>query len=205
MRIAVFGATGGTGQEVVRQALEQSHTVVALARAPGKLTASRPNLTVVQGNVLVPDDVHQTLTGAEAVIICLGNTPNNPSNVVSAGTQIIVDAMRAQSIHRIIVVTSLGVGDSKRQVPFVFRLLSMTMLRGVMADKEEQERIVKASGLDWTIVRPGGLTDGPPSPTYTAGVERTIKAGQVSRGTVAAFVLEQLTNSRYLHATPAIT
>jgi uncharacterized protein YbjT (DUF2867 family) len=205
MQIAVFGATGGTGREVVRQALEQGHTVRALVRDPAKLPVQHPHLTVLQGNVLTPADVIETLTGCDAVVVSLGNTPNNPATVVSDGTANILRAMQEQGIRRVIVVTSLGVGDSKRQVPFFFSLLAATALRGVMADKETQEQLVRASGLDWTIVRPGGLVDGPPTGKVTTGLDKRIKAGQVTRGDVAAFVLAQLTDTTYLHAAAAIT
>lgn len=205
MHIALFGATGGTGREVLRQALEAGHTVTALVRNPNRLSLAHPGLTLVTGDVLTPADVAQTLTGTDAVIVSLGTTANNPDDVVSRGTRNIVDAMRDQGIRRVVVVTSLGVGDSRDQVPLFFRVLVKTALRGVMADKEEQERIVVSSGLDWTIVRPGGLVDGPPQGNYTAGLDKSITSGQVRRGDVAAFVLEQLTDDRYLHATPAIT
>ncbi len=205
MQIAVFGATGGTGREVVRQALEQGYTVRALVRDPSKLPIQDPHLTIVQGNVLNPDDVAAALTGCDAVVISLGNTPNNPANVVSDGTAQILRAMQAQGIRRVVVVTSLGVGDSKDQIPFFFRIIVATALRGVMADKEIQEQLVRASGLDWTIVRPGGLVDGPPTGKATTGLDKQIKAGQVTRGDVAAFVLAQLTDRTYLHAAPAIT
>jgi putative NADH-flavin reductase len=205
MRIAVFGATGGTGREVVRQALEQGHQVAALVRDPAKLTLEHPRLTIIAGNVLDAVPVERTVTGADAVVVSLGNTPNNPDKVVSQGTRQIVTAMQSQGIQRILVVTSLGVGDSKDQIPFFFKILTKTALRGVMADKEIQEEIVMQSGLNWTIVRPGGLVDGPPTGAYTAGLDKSIKAGQVSRGNVAAFVLQQIEDHRYLRATPSIT
>lgn len=205
MHVAVFGATGGTGREIVRQALDLGYRVNALVRDPAKLTLTHPDLTLVTGNVLEPNDVARTLQGCDAVVISLGSAPNDPAQVVSQGTRHILDAMAAAAIRRVVVITSLGVGDSKRQVPFFFKILAMTALRGVMADKEVQEQIVRQSGLDWIIVRPGGLIDGPPTGDYTAGLDRSIKAGQVSRGNVAAFVLQQLSDDRYLHATPAIT
>jgi putative NADH-flavin reductase len=206
MKIAVFGATGGTGRQVVQQALAAGHQVTALARDPSRLAGADPNLTVVAGSVLDEAAVQQTLAGADAAVMALGNTANNPEYVVSQGTQVILDAIgQLDGPRRMVVVSSIGVGDSKDQVPFAFKMLMRTVLRKAMEDKERQEALVKASGLDWIIVRPGGLTDGPATGHYQAGLDPKISAGQVSRADVAAFVLQQLTDDTYLRQAPAIT
>jgi putative NADH-flavin reductase len=206
MKIAVFGATGGTGRQVVQQALAAGHQVTALARDPSRLAGADPNLTVVAGSVLDEAAVQQTLAGADAAVMALGNTANNPEYVVSQGTQVILDAIgQLDGPRRMVVVSSIGVGDSKDQVPFAFKMLMKTVLRKAMEDKERQEALVKASGLDWIIVRPGGLTDGPATGHYQAGLDPKISAGQVSRADVAAFVLQQLTDDTYLRQAPAIT
>lgn len=205
MKIALFGATGGTGQQIVQQALADGHTVVALARDPSRLAVQNDQLTVVQGDVLDPVKVRETIAGTDAVIVSLGNTSGNPDYIVSRGTQVIVDAMvEAGTPRRLIVITSLGVGDSRDQVPFAFRMLMSTVLRKPMEDKERQEALVRSSSLDWIIVRPGGLTDGPATGSYASGLNPAISAGQVSRADVAAFVLQQLIDDTYLHQTPAI-
>lgn len=206
MRIAVFGATGGTGRQVVQQALAAGHQVAALARDPSRIAGADPNLTVAAGSVLDAAAVQQTLAGADAAVVSLGNTANNPDYVVSQGTQVILDAVgQLGGPRRLVVVSSIGVGDSKDQVSFAFKMLMSTVLRKPMEDKERQEALVKASGLDWIIVRPGGLTDGPATGQYRAGVDPTITAGQVARADVAAFVLQQVTDDTYLRQTPAIT
>lgn len=206
MKIAVFGATGGTGSQVVKQALAAGYEVTALVRDPAKLDMSDPNLTIVTGSVLDAAPVQQTVQGADAVVLSLGNTANNPDYVVSQGTQVILDAMRELGQpRRIVVVSSLGVGESKDQVPFAFKMLMKTALKKPMEDKERQEALVKASGLDWTIVRPGGLTNGPATGQYKSGLDPKIGAGQVARADVAAFVLQQLTDGTYLHQAPAIS
>ena len=206
MQIAVFGATGGTGQQVVQQALAAGHSVTALVRDPSRLAAQDERLTVVEGDVLDRAKVDETVSGADAVIVSLGNTSNNPDYIVSRGTEVIVDAMTAAGIPvRLIVVSSLGVGESRDQVPFAFKMLMNTVLKKAMDDKERQEALVKASGFDWIIVRPGGLTNGPATGSYKAGVDVKLTAGQVSRADVAAFVLLQLDDDTYLHQAPAIT
>ncbi len=206
MKIAVFGATGGTGRQVVLQALEQGHQVKALVRDPAKLDIKHDGLTIIQGDVLNQDKVAETLLDTEAIICSLGNTANNPEMIVSRGTEVILNTMQASTRpRRLIVVSSIGVGDSKNQIPFVFKMLTKTILRSAMQDKEAQEKLVQASNLDWIIVRPGGLTDNPATGNYRTGLDKNIMAGQVSRADVAAFVLQQLNDNTYLHQTPAIT
>ena len=206
MKIAAFGATGGTGKQVVQQALAAGNQVAALVRDPAKLAIDNVNLAVVTGNVLDAGKVEEALQGADAVVVSLGNTDPNPDYVVSQGTLVIVDAMkRLGQPKRIVVVSSMGVGESKDQVSFTFKMLMTTVLRKPMEDKERQEQVVKASGLDWTIVRPGGLTDSPATGNYKSGLDPNIGAGQVSRADVAAFVLKQLSDSTYVFKTPAIS
>jgi putative NADH-flavin reductase len=203
MHIALFGATGGTGRQIVQQALATGHHITALVRDPAKLAPTPAGLSLIQGDVQESARVEQTLQGADVVVITLGNTANNPDKIVSLGTRHILDAMQTHGPQRLLVITSLGVGDSKDQVPFVFRMLMRTLLAKAMADKEEQEQLVRASSLDWTIIRPGGLTDGPATGDYRVGPKLT--AAQVSRADVAAFVLTQLTDRQYLHQAIAIT
>lgn len=205
MHIAVFGATGGTGRHFLEQALAQGHSVSALVRDPAKLDISHPQLQLVTGNVLEPTAVARTLEGSTAVVCSLGTTSNNPGDVVSTGTKNIIHHLQQHGPQRLLVVTSLGVGDSADQVPFVFKLLMKSVLKKVMADKEVQEAAVRASGLEWTIVRPGGLTDGPATGQYTVGTGREIKAGQVRRADVAQFLMQELTAAQYLRQAVAIT
>jgi putative NADH-flavin reductase len=205
MKLTIFGATGGTGVQVLQQALAAGHTVTILARDQAKVTTQNPHLTVVAGNVLNQSDVEKVLAQAEAVVCTLGNTGNNPDDVVSAGTQQIVNAMQRRGIKRLIVVSSLGVGDSKNQVPFFFKVLAATVLRKTMKDKEAQEALVRASGLDWTIVRPGGLTDGPRTGSYRFGTDASLTAGQVTRADVADFILRELERNEFVRMAPAIT
>ena len=205
MKLAIFGATGGTGRLVAEKALAQGYEVSALVRDPGRLALVHDRLTVVTGNVLDTVAVEQTLNGAGAAIISLGNTSNNPDYIVSEGTRVILAAMKKLAVPRVVVVSSIGVGDSKDQVPFFFKMLMKSALKKPMEDKERQEAAVMASGLDWIIVRPGGLTDNPATGSYKAGLDKTIVAGQVSRADVADFVLRQVTDDTYLRKTPAIS
>lgn len=207
MNLAIFGATQGIGREVVQQALAQGDRVTALARSPEKLADLPPDaLTVVQGDVLNAADVDKVVPGADAVVIALGKTANNPDNIVSKGTSLILQAMKNHGVTRLVVVTSLGVGDSRDQVPFFFKMLMKTVLKSTIADKEVQEEYVRTSGLDWTIVRPGGLTNaGRSGGKYQIGTGADITAGQVARADVAEFILQELAEERYLQQAVGIT
>lgn len=205
MKIALFGATGGTGRHIVDQALTAGHSIQALVRDPACLSVSHEEFSPISGDVLNPAAVAETVAGADAVISALGVSNGSPADVCSRGTRHVIETMKADGIRRLVVITSLGVGDSKDQVPFAFKMLMGTVLKKVMADKQTQEALVRGSGLDWTIVRPGGLADSPATGDYKAGLDKNIVAGQVSRADVAAFVLRQLADDTYLYETPAIT
>lgn len=205
MHIAVFGGTRGVGRAVIDQSLALGHTVAALARDPAKLDPAAPGLTVVAGDVLDPAAVAHTLAGADAVVVSLGGTDRNPGDVVSRGTQNVLAAMQAAGPRRLIVVSSVGVGDSRDKVPFAFKLLMNTVLRAAMQDKEKQEAAVRASGLDWTIVRPVGLTDEPATGAYRITDGDNLRGGRVARADVAAFVVQQLDSAEYVGKTPAVS
>jgi len=204
MNIALFGATGGTGRQCLIQAFDLGHQVTALARDPSKLPADRPGLTVIPGDVLDQSAVDACIQGTDAVVCALG-TRSGAEPIEASGTRTILNAMHGQGVRRLIAVSSLGVGDSQDQIPFFFKVLMQLTLKKIMAAKEEQERMIRESGLDWTIVRPGGLTDGPRTGNYVSGMDKTIQARRVSRADVAEFVLAQLADERFLHQTPAIS
>ena len=203
MHIALLGATGGTGQQLLTQAIAHGHLLTALVRDPSRLPA-RPGLTTIRGDVLDLAAVTACVAGADAVVCALGSH-GSKTPIEALGTERILAAMQEPGVRRIIVVTSLGVGDSREQIAWPFRLIMDLTLKPIMAAKAEQERLVKASGLDWTIVRPGGLTDGPKTGRYRFGLDRSLKGSRISRADVAEFVLRQLTDETSLHRTPAVT
>lgn len=204
MKVALFGATGGTGSQFLQQALAAGHDIQALARNPEKLQVENPALSIVVGDVREATAVAQTIAGADAVVSALGTRQgDDPIEVVA--TRHILDAMQSHGVKRLIVVTSLGVGDSEDQVPFFFKMLMKTALRKVMAAKNEQEQMIMNSSLAWTIIRPGGLTNGGLTKAFSAGTDKSITAGQVTRADVAYFMLHVLETGEYLHQTPAIT
>lgn len=203
MKIALFGATGGTGRQILVQGLAQDYAFKALARQPEKLEPA-DGLEVVTGDVLDQEAVDRCLAATDAAICVLGSH-GGAAPVEADGTERIIAGMQRLGIERLVAVTSMGVGDSRDQVPTFFRVIMQLTLKKIMAAKEVQEQLIRDSELRWTIVRPGGLTDGPATGAYRSGTDRSIQATRVSRADVADFVLQQLTHERYLRQTPAIS
>jgi uncharacterized protein YbjT (DUF2867 family) len=199
MRVIVFGATGGVGRLTARGLVAAGHEVTAFARTPAAL-AGETGLTVVQGDVMAAAPVAAAVAGQEAVVVCLGNSQNpfammlgakrtTPADVCAVGTRHIIAGMQAAGVQRLLVVTAFGIGDNRDKMPFAFKLFYKTVLREHMADKEVQEAAVKASGLDWVLVQPVGLTDGPATNTWLASPTGALRRQQMSRADVAAYLV----------------
>ena len=208
MKIAIFGSTGGTGRELVKQALGQGHHVRAQARNPEKLEGlEHPELEVIRGDVLDPADVERAVAGQEAVLCAIGVGAER-TTLREDGTRNIVDAMKETGVSRLVCLSSLGVGDSRANLPFFTKYVIVAIfLRHAFADHERQEAIVKKSSLDWTIVRPPHLKDGPRTGEYRHGfppTDRNIQA-KLSRADVADFMLKQLTGDTYIRQTPGVS
>jgi putative NADH-flavin reductase len=156
--IIVFGATGTTGREVVQQALERGMRVTAFVRDAQKLALEHDRLTVVQGDVLDRPRIDAAMSsGAAAAISTLGVFSRKPTTELSTGTRNIVESLHDNGISRFIVVSSLGVGDSKGQGNWAARAWQRFMIPRVLEDKERQEDIIRNSGLNWTLYRPARI------------------------------------------------
>jgi putative NADH-flavin reductase len=208
MNLLIFGSTGGTGRELVKQALAQKHQVAAFARNPAALEIRGENLRVVQGDISNYASVERSLEGQEVVLSALGSPTLKKNTILSDGTRNIIQAMEKAGVKRLIFESSIGVGDSIDHVDLFFKWFFMPLVvRHVFADKEIQERSIKESSLDWVIVRPGRLTNGPRTNLYRRGTEINEKpiGRSISRADVAAFMLEQVTDDAHLHRTPGIS
>jgi putative NADH-flavin reductase len=208
MKLTVFGSTGRTGRELLAQALDQGHDVVACARTPAKIDdMNHERLRVVQGDVLDPAAVGDAIAGQQAVLFAAGTGPER-TTLREDGTRIVVEAMGKAGVRRLICLSSLGVGDSRANLGFFTKYVIVSVyLRHAFADHERQEAIVKRSALDWIIVRPPHLTDGPHTGAYRHGFPPNDKqiAGKISRADVADFMLKQLTDDTYLRQTPGVS
>ena len=207
-RVLVIGATGGTGRQLVEQALERGYEVTALVRTPAKLQLTHPHLTVVRGDVLEYASVASAMQGQDAVLSALGHRRLFvPSRVQSEGTANVVRAMKEHGVQRFVCETALGLGSSAGRMGLFGTLLFLPVFLPVYFwDKSRQEQIIVDSGVDWVIVRPGILTNGPKRGTYRHGdnVGSYILPAWSSRADVADFMLKQLTDDTYLHKAPGL-
>ena len=208
MNILIVGATRGIGRQLLDQALASGQGVTALARDPRRLAMQHERLRVVKGDILDADSVARAMAGQEAVCCTIGiKLPWPPVTVFSEGTRNLLQAMIKTGVRRLICVTGIGAGDSRGHGGFLYDYLILPVLfRTVYADKNRQESLIKASDVDWTIVRPGFLTNGPLTKNYMMLTDMTgVTAGRISRADVAHFFLQELESKKYLRQTPLLT
>jgi uncharacterized protein YbjT (DUF2867 family) len=207
MKLLIVGATGGTGRQLVTQALERGHRVTALVRTPSR-AEPHPGLTAAVGDVLDPGSLDRALQGQEAVLSALGHKRwLAPSRILSEGTRNLIAAMVRHGVQRFVCETALGISDAWWQMGLYYTLfVRPIILPFYFRDKVRQEAVIRASGLAWTIVRPGMLTNGPPRGRYRHGprVGHWLWTVRISRADVAAFMLDQLTDRRYVRATVGV-
>ena len=198
MKLTVFGATGGTGSEAVGQALDAGHEVLAVVRNPARLRISHPNLTVMTADVLQPAEIGEAVAGRDAVISALGQSRRRAERKAAAhptlcadSARSITEAMRATGSRRLVIVSASGPytdgdGPVLRSVikPIVGRLL-----KDAWADFVAMEEVVRASGLDWTALRPPQLTDKPVTGRYRTRLDANARGLRVSRADVAHLAL----------------
>ncbi len=203
MKIIVFGATGGTGREAAARALARGDAVTVFVRSPDKLALEGPR--VVKGDVFDAAAVAAAVAGHDAVVTSLGTRPWRHTDVCSMGTRHISAGMRAAGVRRIVCVSSLGVGETRAQSGLLTRAFAATVIRRALADKAVMERELMATELDWVIVRPTLLTNGPARGKVRAAVDGSIEGGTISRADVAEFVLAQVSGDEWLRKAPVIT
>jgi putative NADH-flavin reductase len=204
MRLAVFGATGGTGMQVVAQALDRGHHVVALARRPDAIGIENPRLRVVAGDVLISGAADAVVDGADAVVSALGiGYRRHATTVYSDGTANILAAMKTTGVRRLLVVStsSLHLPDRSQIVEWlVTRFLLHPMLRRPYADMTRMEQRVMSSDVDWTLVRAARLTNGAAAGAYRTASHAGKLPGcwSISRADLAAYLLDRIAdNSSY--------
>ncbi|MBS1797991.1 MAG: SDR family oxidoreductase [Acidobacteria bacterium] len=208
MKIAIFGATGGVGGRAVEQALERGYEVTAFAREPSAVKIAHERLTVVKGDCFDADSVERAVAGQAAVVSCIGSRNYVPGDrVASVGTQNIIDAMRRQAVARLIALSSVGLGTWRENALFVdlfVRSAFHLFYREIVADLELMEEEIKASGLDWTIVRPSFLTNGPRTGVYHVATDTRDARPYISRADVADFMIGCLESPDYVRQIPSI-
>ena len=208
MKLSIIGATRGIGRNLVEQALGQEHAVTALVRRPQRLGINHERLTVVAGDILDPEAVKQAVEDRDSVCITIGTGPSRrPVTVFSKGTKNVIEAMTHSKSQMLVCVTGIGAGDSKNHCGFFYdKIFNPLFLKTIYEDKNRQEELVRHSSLEWVIVRPGFLTNGPLTGTYRALTELgDFTAGKISRADVAHFILNEFDQRQYLSKTPLLT
>jgi putative NADH-flavin reductase len=203
MKLIVFGATGDVGRAAAAAASARGDQVTAFVRRPARLHVRQ--VRVVEGDALDAAAVADAIRGQDAVLSALGGRPWRDSDVCERGTRNIVDAMREHGVRRLIVVSSLGVRESRQHLGWVARHVAVPLvLRRALEDKQRMEEIVRGSDLDWLIVRPALLTSGRARGSWRVATDGSIRGGFIPRADVAAFCLVQLTSDEYLHQAPTL-
>jgi putative NADH-flavin reductase len=208
MKIALFGASGRTGQHVLAQALGVGHDVTVLVRDPSRVNRQDRHLKIIKGNIQDAAQLKEAVSGAQAVISVLGPTQNKPAYEISTGTENIIAAMKNLGVRRLIVSTGAGVTDpNDTPGPFnqLMNFLVQAFSRFIYKDMVEVASKIRASNLDWTIVRVPMLTDEPHTGKIRVGYVGRGIGMRIGRGDMADFILQQLTDDTYLQRAPAIS
>lgn len=208
--ILVIGASRGIGLETVKAALAAGHTVRAFARSAPSIDISDPKLTKITGDARVRGEVTAVVQGVDAVIHAVGIA--NVSELIfgttlfSDSTRVLVDAMQDAGVRRLMMVTGAGAGNSRGRINFLYdNLIFPLILQRAYNDKDVAEDIVMKSALDWTIVRPGGLTNRPATGRYKALIEmKDWRGGFISRADVADYLVKHLDDTALIGKTPIL-
>jgi putative NADH-flavin reductase len=200
MNVLVLGATGSVGRLVVEEALRRGHSVTALVRRPEKLGASANRVRAEEGDALDAGAVSRAVAGEDAILYVLGAGNVRQTTLFSESTKVLLKAMTDQGMRRLICVTGVGAGETKGHGGFLYdRILYPLFTKGIYADKDVQEWLVRQSGLDWTIVRPAPFrTRTPPGPLRVATNVEGVTLTKISRLEVARFLLDELERNRYV-------
>jgi uncharacterized protein YbjT (DUF2867 family) len=208
-KITIFGATGGTGKQLVEQALTAGYKVVAYIRDPSKFKISHNNLSIIQGELSDYSLIESAVKGSNAVISTLGSRVNSKNMPLTQGMRNIVEAMKKQGVSRLIVTSTLSLTDPK-DLPNLRNKIRVGIVklskRGAYDDIVGVAETVRGSDLDWTIIRLGMPNDGPKSGEVRTGYVGTTEVGMnISRGDIADFLLRQVQDTKYLRQTPVIS
>ena len=208
--ILIIGASKGIGLETVKAGLAAGHTVRAFARSAANIPMTDAKLQKITGDALSRADLDKALAGTGAVIQSLGVNSAQElifgTTLFSSTTRLLVDAMKSIGPKRLIAVTGAGAGNSRGRIGFLYdNLLFPLMLQRVYSDKDIAEDLIIHSGLDWTIARPGGLTNGAATGTYKVLPEmKDWRGGFISRADVADFLIKQAASLDMIGKTPLL-
>ncbi len=207
MKLIIFGATGTIGRQLVLQALAMGHQVTAFVRDPARMAdIQHTNLTFATGDAFSATDVRKAMQGQDAALVALG--AGRKGGIRAEGTKNVLEAMQQTGVRRLVCQSTLGCGDSQGNLNFFWKnVMFGWFLKDAFLDHELQERHIRNSAVDWTIVRPAAFTDGPATGQFRHGFpakDRSITL-KISRADVAMFMLSQLDSDLYLRKTPGLS
>jgi uncharacterized protein YbjT (DUF2867 family) len=204
MRVLVIGATGKTGDQLVRQLLEANHTVSVFVRTSDKLGDLASRVTIIQGDARNSEALDRALSGQEAVLSAFGPRSFGKDDLQEVHLTNLVTAMERQTVHRYIGLSAWGAGDSIGSASFGMKLATKTLLKNLYADKNRGEAVIISSKLDYTNVRPGRLADGPALGNVLATTDGKNISKTINRADVAAFMIKQIDDTTWLRKSPII-
>ncbi|MFC7449386.1 NAD(P)-dependent oxidoreductase [Rhodococcus daqingensis] len=217
MKVLVIGATGGSGRAVVAELLGRGHSVTAFSRHASELRVDASgDLRTIDGDATDSSAVEAAVRGHDAVVLTLGISENamrvrlfgpahTAADVRSRGTRNVVAAMKRSGSTRLVVQSTYGVGETAAKLGLVDRIFFAVLIKQQAADHTKQESIVRASGLDWTIVQPMHLTDDPAADREFVSTTGEIGSRKVSRRAVGRVLADASTSSDYLGTSIAVS
>lgn len=207
MKIFLFGATGGTGREVLIKLLEQKHQVFVLARNPEDLNITDDYLKIIKGSVFTPETYYNELSECDLVISALGATSRMPTDIYSKGGQQIISAMKAAKIKRLITLTAAAFDPTDPHYNnFFLRFIIRPLLKNMYSDMQQWETILEGTpNIDWTVIRPSQLLNGKERGKYRVQIDHCPKGGsKIRRSDLADFIVKQISSDEYIHKKVAI-
>lgn len=209
MKIVVFGASGGTGRELVRQGLAAGHQVTAFVRDPHSMPA-QSGLRIALGDATDSQPVTNAMIGQEAVLSALGSRSLGDRTLLPAAMKQILPAMKANRVRRLIVLGASGVApDAAKNLSAPVRLLqkviAATVLKNPFESQRAMQELIRQSDTDWTIVQPPRLLNSPGRGTWRVGADALPPRGlTIARADVATFMLAQLSSPEWIRKSPYI-
>lgn len=197
MKLIVFGATGGVGQQFVQQALEKGHEITAFVRTPSKVTVD--GINIIQGNAFNKDEVAAAIAGHDAVVTCLGSTEGPEKHTsIEKMTRNIADGMEQHGVRRVLYCASAGVD---KELPGIMGKMVMKMLEKPLKDHRNALDYLLSKDVVYTIARPMGLKNNQLEVNYTEVFDGPpAGASTIPRASVAHFLVKALEDRKYENA-----
>lgn len=208
-KIALFGATGQTGNLVLEVALSKGYEVSVLVRDISKLKQKSDKLTIFSGDILNLEVVSNTINDADLVVSLFGHVKNSPECLQTNGTKNIIDAMKEHNVGRIISLSGGGLPFPEKDEPkFIDKLIRTIMkivVPKVLNDAIAHHKVLEKSGLKWSIVRGSRLTNDPKIGTYTVGWVGVNSGTKISRADLADFIITQIEDETFNYQMPFVS